>query len=714
MDIKNEVLVRIYILLFGIIVPITLILMWKTINLGFVNAELWRELGEDNYIKYREIEAERGNIMSDDGSLLATSIPYFDIYFDPSKNTVSDRDFNKHVDSLAQSLSNHIKDHPPGKYAELIRNWREQDRKYVLIKRGVSYQEKKLIEKFPLFELGQFRGGFIAERRSKRVRPFKNLALRSVGYVRDDRKIGLEGYFNDILAGKSGQQFMIQVDQGIWKPLEDLTQIKPDNGDDILTTIDINMQDITETALLRAMNVHDAEWGVAIVMDVKTGAIKAITNLSKENEDWYEIYNHAIASATEPGSTFKLASMMALLEDGYIQNLDDTIQIYKGRAEFYEEVMEDSNPLSFKIDSTSIKNAFEISSNVGIAKLVETSYGNKNAKNDNLAATRFIDRLKQFNLKVPTGIEINGEATPKMKEAYSDEDMWSGVTLPWMSIGYELTITPLQLLTFYNAVANDGTMMKPYLVSEIQRFGETVERFKPTVLKQEIAHPSTIRVAKQLLEGVIENGTGQKLKADNYRFAGKTGTAQVDYFRGSRGTRVGGYQASFVGYFPAENPIYSCIVVINKPSKGSFYGGDVAGPVFREIADRAFASKIELHAAFNALEKPTWQENTLPDFGIGIQSDLRDIMNYLNLPFYGFAESELAVVTAQSDSLVIERKTVRPDEVPNVVGLGLRDALYILENSGMQVDVNGFGKVIKQSIQPGTKIKGQSIRLTLD
>ena len=712
MDIKNEVLVRIYILLFGMIMPLALVLMWKTINLGFVHSAEWREIGEENYIRYKEVEAERGNIMAEDGSLLATSIPFFDIYFDPL--APNQNDFENNVDSLAQALSDHIKDHTPGRYKDLLLEWREGKSRYVSIKRGVSYAEKKVFEKFPLFELGQNRGGFIPEKKSERVRPFKHLAQRTIGKIVDDRKIGLEGYFDETLAGTAGQQFMIQVGNDIWKPLDDLTQIKPDDGDDVLTTIDINLQDITEAALLRAMNLHEPDWGVAIVMEVKTGAIKAIANLEKFENGWYESWNHAIASATEPGSTFKLASMMALLEDGYISDLNDTINIFRGRAEFYEEFMEDANPLSFKIDSTSIKHAFEISTNVGIMKLVDTCYSTKNDRNGNLAATRFVERLKQFNLNIPTGIELQGEAPPKIKEAYDDDDIWSGVTLPWMSIGYELRLTPLQMLTFYNAVANDGCMMKPYLVKEVQRFGETISRFKPTILKKEIAQSSTIAAAKVLLEGVIENGTGSKLKTDKYQFAGKTGTAEVDYFRGSRGKKVGGHQASFAGYFPANNPVYSCIVVINKPRIGSYFGGDVAGPVFREIADKTFASKIKLHRPLNDLDKPKITEKRLPDKDFGFQSDLVSVLNYLELPVYGEVETELAVISAQSDSLLLKKRTIQPNRVPSVVGLGLRDALYILENSGLEVEVSGFGKVVNQSLIPGTLIKGQKIELKLD
>ncbi len=715
MDIKNEVLVRIYIILFGIIVPISVLLLYRTIQIGILEGDYWRGKGEQRYIQLRTVEAERGNIMAEDGSLLATSIPFFDIYFDPL--AASDEDFHYHVDSLAQSLNQYIGQYTAGKYRELLMQWRAGKKRFIPLVRGISYSQKQMLEELPLFELGQFRGGFIARKKNGREYPFGRLAFRSIGYSRGEYKIGLEGRFDEVLGGVPGQQMMALVDKGnnIWMPLQDLTQIEPQNGYDIVTTLDINLQDIAESALMRGVQAHDADWGAAIVMDVKTGAIKAIANLSKgkDEDGFFEVYNNAIGSRTEPGSTFKLASIMALLEDGYI-SLDDSVHLENGEKMFYEITMTDDNPLSRNLDSVTIKHAFEISSNVGIATLVDHYYGRENETVRWEGAARFIQRLKDFNLNLPTGIEIDGEVDPYIKEAGSEEDLWSGLTLPWMAHGYELQITPLQLLTFYNAVANNGTMMKPYLVSEIQHFGETKEVVKPLVIKKQIASPNTIEAAKELLEGVVENGTAYKLYTDEYRFAGKTGTAQIDYTRYSTYTRVGGYQASFVGYFPADKPIYSCIVVIYNPKQNGFYGGEVAGPVFREIADKAYATKIKLHAPLNNLPKPKLVSRQLPHMDIGHKEDIQQVLSQLNLRYYGQPETELGVIDSRTDSIKILNKSIPQDRVPSVVGMGLRDALYVLENRGLGVEISGFGKVVSQSILAGTMINGQTIKLTLD
>lgn len=714
MDIKNEVLYRIYGLLFGIIVPVSIVLLYRTVQIGVAEGAYWRDKGKERYIKPRTVEGERGNIMATDGSLLATSIPFFDIYFDPL--APSEDDYMYNVDTLAQALADFVQAHTAGKYREILLEWREGKERYIPIVRDISYAQKQRMAQFPLFNLGRYRGGFIAQKKSKRKRPFGLLARRTVGYTRGSYQVGLEGQFNDILDGEPGQQLMIRVDKSddLWLPLEDLTQIEPQNGYDIKTTIDINLQDITETALMRAMQAHVADWGTAIVMEVKTGAIRAIANLGKEGEIGYEErYNHAIASDTEPGSTFKIASIMALLEDGYV-TLDDSVDIEKGTTQFYEEVMEDSNPLSKSIDSTTVQRAFEISSNVGIAKLVNKFYSKKTKLNQEEGAARFIRRLKQFSLDIPTGIEIEGEQGPYIKEAYSEADLWSGTSLPWMATGYELQITPLQLLTFYNAIANDGTIMKPYLVEEIQEFGHTIDHFLPTVVKKQMATPSTIQAAQILLEGVVENGTASKLKTDAYRFAGKTGTAQINYQRLSGYTRVGGYQASFAGYFPAKNPIYSCIVVIYNPTQNGFYGGDVAGPVFREIADKAYGLELDLHRPLNFIPKPKLINNWMPHMNIGAQEDFKSVLNQLNIPYFGLAGTEFGVLAAEGDTLKILPRENVIGVVPNVVGLGLRDALYLLENEGLQVEVNGFGRVVRQSIGSGTKAQGQTIIITLD
>jgi len=426
-------------------------------------------------------------------------------------------------------------------------------------------------------------------------------------------------------------------------------------------------------------------YGVAIVMEVKTGAIKAIANLEKykEKQKWGEIYNHAVASLYEPGSTYKLASIMALLEDGHIE-LDDIIELDSGRYEFYDELLIDSGKESYETDSTTIQRAFEISSNVGIAKMIDKYY-NRNAK----TAKQFIKRIKSFNLNSMTGIEIEGEGKPYVKEANSEEHLWSGITLPWMAMGYETMLTPLQLLNFYNAVANDGRMMKPYLVKEIQQEGETLQKFPPIVTKRQIASNSTIRAVKTLLEGVVERGTAEKLKSSRYKFAAKTGTSELNYHRLNNKASDLKHVASFAGYFPAENPIYSCIVVIKDPKVGSHYGGVLAGPVFRQIADKCFDTQPAFYNSMNTKIVDRLPTAALPHNNLGYRDDFEAILTTLDMDYTTRTKNEWSV------------------------GMGLRDALYLLENKGLRVKVTGAGKVRKQSIIPGTRIRGQEIKLFL-
>ncbi|MEM1215095.1 MAG: penicillin-binding protein [Bacteroidota bacterium] len=721
MDVKNEVLYRVYALLFGLLIPAAGFLVFKTVDIGVLNGKYWRGVGERNYVKSRAIPAERGNIYAADGSLLATSVPYFDLYFDPMAS--SEQDYFDNLDTLAYCLATYVDNsYTVGGFREHLMNLRDttggrRPSRHILLKRSVSFEEKQRIEAFPLFNLGQFRGGLKAEKRSERKRPFGLSARRTIGYVREgQRPIGLEGRFDTILGGTPGAQMMIKVDakSDLWLPLENLSEVEPQSGDDLVTTIDVNLQDITEAALLRGMRKHRPEWGTAIVMDVETGAIKAIANLgrNKDGDGFYELYNYAIAMSTEPGSTFKLASIMALLEDGYV-SLEDSVNVERGKFTFYDTEMEDSSVKSFKLDSTTVRRAFEISSNVGMAKLVDRYYNIPDEGDPNKGAYRFMQRLRDFNLDIPTNIELEGEASPYVKTAYSREDQWSLVTLPWMATGYEVRLTPLQLLTFYNAVANNGRMMKPYLVSAIERNGERVEWFRPTVVKKQIASQNTIEQARILLEGVVERGTAYKLKTNRYRFAGKTGTAQVNYTRGRRGTRVGGYQASFAGYFPADNPKYTCVVVIYKPSQGGIYGSDVAGPIFREISDKCFNSMIDLHDPLNQGPRPVLYARQLPNTEIGDEGDFKTVLNHLNIPYYGNPESEMALLTASSDSLFLQNRTMSSTKVPSVIGMGLRDAVFLLENRGLRVSTSGVGRVTRQSIRPGTGIRGQTIKLTL-
>ncbi|MCB9080084.1 MAG: transpeptidase family protein [Lewinellaceae bacterium] len=716
MNIRNEVLYRMYFLLFGLVVPAAAVLVYRTIEISVIDGERWRTEGQADYVRYRQIRADRGNILASDGSLLATSIPYFDIYFDPV--APAEKDFAGHIDSLAFCLATFVDDtYTPGGYRDyLLQLRRDSTNRHLLIKSRVSFNEKRKLESFPLFRMGRFRGGFIAEQVSERRRPFGLLAQRTIGYVREGAKpVGLEGFYNDVLEGEPGGQYMICVDrrQDIWMPLEDLAAIDPQGGDDVVTTIDVNLQDIVENALVRALNYHDAEWGTAVLMDTKTGAIKAIANLGRMAEGWWETYNYAVGSAIEPGSTFKTASMLAMLEDGTI-TLEDTVDIEHGKTQFYKETMVDSSPESATMDSIPVRKAFEMSSNVGIAKLVTSRYGGLSGRADDRSATKYIKRLKQFNLHLPTGVEIEGEADPYIKEAYSQESNWSGTTLPWMSIGYELRLTPLQLLTFYNAIANGGTMMRPYLVQGVQRNGEMLREFRPTVVKRHIASEASIAQIRELLEGVVERGTARKLSTDKFTFAGKTGTSQINYQRLSETvTRVGGYRASFVGYFPADNPRFSCIVVISKPNRNGIYGSDVAGPVFREIADKVFATTVDLHPVINEQPRPVLANQQLPGFDIGQKDDIKKVLTYLDVKNYGTPTTEWAVIRPRSDSLLVMERNLPEKQVPSVVGMGLKDALYALENRGLAVKVEGYGKVVQQSLRPGTPARGQTIKVTL-
>ncbi len=705
MNVKNEILIRIYVVL-SVIILFALIILFQTINITVFDRSEWLKKAENFHFAKKEIIAERGNILSEDGSLLATSLPYYDIRFDPLTPSISEELFYNNVDSLAYLLANKIDNsYTPGGYRDRLIDARKRGDRYLLIKKNASHVELELLKTFPIFNKGRYKGGLIVEKRPKRKRPFGILAHRTIGYVRDGaKKVGLEGRYDKILGGEAGTQLMRKIKglngETIWIPANDLSAMSPIEGKDIRTTIDINLQDITEQALIRGLQRNNAQWGTAIIMEVETGAIRSIANVTKTEDGWWETYNHAVGTKMDPGSTFKLASAMALLEDKAI-DLDDTVKIFQGKHQFYDQEMVDAsyNP----IEETSFRKAFEISSNVGIAYLVDETYkGNKE---------KFVNHLKSFNLDLPTGIEIDGEEAPYIKNPNKAEDNWSGITLPWMSIGYELEITPLQLATFYNAVANDGKMMKPYLVQEIINDGKNDKIFKPTVIKERIAKPSTIKQVKELLEGVVENGTAKKLKSDIYEFAGKTGTAQVNYsLRRSGGMK---HRASFAGYFPAKDPVYTCIVVVNDPKNGSFYGGDVAGPIFREIADKAYASKINMQPPMNQETKPGWRTYALPDLDVGQKDEMAFILQKLDIPFSDNTDGNWTIIRSGADTLSMKNRQIAQEVVPNVLGMGLRDALFILENKGLKVTVSGLGKVKKQSVPAGRRIKGQTIHLTL-
>ncbi|MEO7174537.1 MAG: penicillin-binding transpeptidase domain-containing protein [Saprospiraceae bacterium] len=704
MNIRNEVLLRTYLTTAAFAV-VALVIFFRAFYINVFEGDKWREKRKHQYVKYMEMPADRGNILAADGTLLATSLPLFDIRMDLQSGGMTKALFNKHVDSLGYYLSKYV---DPRLTKSLLKKERNAKNRYLLIEKSADYAELKRIKSFPLFRLGQNKGGLIVEARSRREMPFRQLAFRTIGSTRATIKpIGLEGTYDKVLAGESGKKLMQKVPGNVWIPVGDLSEIKPKSGDDIVTTLDVNLQDITQDALEKALIHHDADNGTAIVMDVKTGAIKAMANLSKGADGYWEDYNYAIGASTEPGSTFKLATLMALLEDGYIQ-LSDTVNLNKGHATFHNSEMKDSE--HHGIGNTTIQHAFEISSNVGIAKTAVKYYG-KEGK-----ATEFIARLRQFRLDQKTGIELEGEGKPFIKDAYSQKQNWSATTLPWMAHGYESQLTPLQMLTFYAAVANGGKMMKPYLVSEIQRTGETLRKIQPTVLKEHIASDKTIRLARQLLEGVVLNGTAKRLQSTKYTCAGKTGTARIDYYTKQSG---GGkkFQASFCGYFPADNPVYAVIVLINNPKQNGYYGGAVAGPVFKAIADNCFATLDQFHPYLNGSKDtiPVLAATDLPVLNAGYRKDLDYIFHHLGLKvnYTTTTGSEWAAVAPDSNRLKMQDRPIQKGEIPNVLGMGLRDALFVLENRGYQVLVHGAGRVKSQNLVTGNS-STRRIDLVLD
>ena len=704
LNIKNEVLYRVYAVA-ALVMFVAVVIFGRLYQIAVVQADKWEHKADSLFMKWVEVKADRGNILADDGSLLATSLPFFDIHFDAKAEGLTDEIFDAGVDSLSWLLSTHIdQQFTPGAYKDWLIQLRQADPetrgiRYVPIAKKLPYAKMMLLRDFPIFRLGRHKGGLIMEQKADRERPFKLLAQRTIGYVRGDSilPVGLEGSFNNVLGGDKGKQLMLRVPGDYYIPVNDLAEIEPQPGTDLVTTLDINIQDVAEHALLEACRTHDADHGCAIVMETKTGAIRAMANIGRTADGWWETYNYAVGERVEPGSMFKLASFMAMLEDGYISDFEQKIPVYKGKVKIYDEELVDAIPHG--LDTMTIREVFANSSNVGTATMVQQFYKAK--------PSAFVARLQQFGLDKVTDIEIGGEEAPILKNPNDPKSEWSGTTLPWMSIGYELLLTPLQLLTFFNAVANDGRMMKPYLVQRTERYGDILKEFRPQTLRRSIADKKTLRKARELLEAVVVQGTARNIRSSTLRLAGKTGTAQLNYhkFRASKGIR---HQAGFCGYFPAEDPFYSCIVVISEPQRGGYHGSEVAAPVFRQIAEKCFAMKAELHPPLNDTAKPKLLVNRMPHYDAGATKDFENSLRWLGLNAY--RESGLedwAVLKPEGrDSLVAAHRTVGDKTIPSVIGMGLKDAIYLLENRGCRVRVEGVGKVRRQSLAPGTRAGG--------
>ncbi len=682
--------------LFGIVVLFRVFrIQVDTVSAAGVPAELLTDL--------RTIEAVRGNIYSDNGSLLATSLPVYEIRMDLRADGLTDNTFYDNVDSLALCLSGLFRDKTSARYRADLIEARKDGNRYFLVKNKVRHQELQKAKKFPVFRLGKNKGGFIVIKENKRSRPYGLLAARLIGYERPDpdnpqyhTRVGLEGAYSDVLRGADGKQLMKKVGTR-WLPVSDEFEVNPVDGADLYTTIDINIQDVAENALLAQLRKYEAKSGCVVLMEVETGYIKAMANLERGDDGNYdEEFNQAIGVAIEPGSTFKLAALMAAFEDGLVRPTD-SVRTGNGEYRYYNLTMKDTKPHG----TITVQEAFEVSSNIGCSRPIFENYQRNPHK--------FIERLRQFGLDQPLGLEIIGEAKPYIKDPSRRAD-WSGVTLPQMAIGYELKLAPIHVLAFYNAVANNGKMVKPLFVKEIRRNGKVVQQFDPVVLREKICSDRTLSMVRPMLEGVVEKGTATVLKAANFSIAGKTGTAQI-LTEGTYARRK--YLASFVGYFPADKPKYTCIVSIMEPNVNTgYYGISVAGPVFKEIADKLYARSLEMH-------RPPVRDylaaRSIPETKPGKQADIRFIYKLLNIPVSSENEdADWVSVGYATQKATLRQKEVAENTVPGVLGMGLKDALYLLENTGLNVQIKGSGKVRSQSIPEGQPVrKGQQITIEL-
>jgi cell division protein FtsI (penicillin-binding protein 3) len=679
-------------MVFILITAMALFIPARVITLQFVKGDEWRKKAETINFQYREVKATRGNIYDGNGSLLATSLPFYRVAIDP---TIAKSDkYKSGLDSLSRLLSGFYKDKSAASYRRKINDARLEHKRYLILNRKqIGYQDMQKLSTWPIFREGRLGGGIIFEKVETRYRPFNSLAKRTVGFTNENEYgAGIEYSFNEELKGKDGRALFQRIAGGTWKPVFDAEDVKPVNGMDVVTTLDVNIQDVAETALRRQLIDRDAEFGSVIVMEVKTGQIKAIANLQRNpsGNGYGENYNYAIGDqgSTEPGSTFKLFSMLVLLEENKV-SLDEIVDTGDGSYKFYNQVMRDAKRGGY--GKLTVREAFEKSSNVGISRLVDENFGQ--------SPSQFMAYLDKVGLKEPFEFQLSGEGKPFFKTPGKKD--WYGTSLPWISIGYESKLNPIHTLALYNAVANGGKMMKPYVVKAISN-GNVIEKsFDPQIMRNQIASEKTIKQLQSLLEGVVDHGTARNIANADYPIAGKTGTAQ----KLINGAYTKKYYASFAGYFPADRPKYSMIVVIDYPKGFAAYGGDVSAPVFKEIADRIYALDIELNPSSQAeimMAEDTGAKS--PYVKAGKAEELQEIFHEFGLKANSVNGEEWVQTVSNDAGVKLVINDIDQAIVPDVSGLSLRDALFILENKGLKVNYSGKGRVSSQSITAGTTI----------
>jgi cell division protein FtsI (penicillin-binding protein 3) len=695
-NVRSSILLRVRLVFLGCLL-LGIGIIGRMFYLQQVVGNSLREKAKENLMTLDEVPATRGNIYAGDGnSLLATSLPSYQLAMDP---TVADvKIFAAAVDSLADSLAMFYKDVSKREYVRKIKGARAEPKRYLIVNSDyIDYQDKKRMLRWPIIRLGRNKGGVIFEKTERRERPFGLLASRTLGNVNQNKGgSGIEYSFNDTLAGKDGLTLFRRMGGGLKKPIYEERQ--PIHGYDLITTIDINLQDVAETALERELKRNGADYGCAVLMEVATGEIKAMANLGLDlaNHDtvYRERLNYAVLTAAEPGSTMKLASYLALLQDNRIKPTDSVFCDWGSRM-FGPDKMSDSKPGGYGF--LSIEQAFAYSSNVAISKLANQHFKSRPLK--------YMEYMDAFGLTSSIDFQLKGHVKPLFYRPGNKQ--WNTNTLPWMSVGYNCQITPLQTLTFYNAVANNGVMVEPRIVKEVRRADKLLYTFPVKILRPKIADDKPLAQVRKLLEAVVDYGTAKNIRQTEYRIAGKTGTAKK--LIGGRYTER--YYASFAGYFPAEKPKYSCIVIIDNPSM-PLYGADVAAPVFRELASKIYAQDVEMHKELSkeVVARVSGEPRELPTIGAGYYEDLALISNYFKVSNHNKAAGATIVrPTRRENAIYWERMKAVPSTVPDVRTMMLRDALPILENAGYTANIVGKGRVVSQSPSPGTPLSKRSI-----
>lgn len=705
MDVKKDILWRVYIAFIAIIV-LCFVVLGKAFYVQQFQGSTWKHIYDSLNVRNQEVLAERGTIYSEDGKMLSTSIPEFDVFIDfrvEALRANKGKLFNKYVDSLAIGLSALFEDNTPAVYAKILRKEYKKKTPYFLLQREIPYQKYKQLKELPLVKLGRTKSGFIIETKNKRFNPFNQLAFRTIGLARDSFKVGLELSYDSVLKGKSGSRLVRSIAGGAVVPIENGLETETENGKDIYTTLDVYIQEITHQALYNKMFSNNAQSGCAIVMETKTGKIKAISNLGFDEltNSYIENKNYSLY-ATEPGSTIKLATLLALKEDGKI-NENTIVNIGDGPWKFSEKVVvKDADGHSKSI--LTAQEAFEQSSNIGMAKLVWANYGRQ--------PQNFVKKYSTFRLDSLTGIDLVGERKPNVHKPNTKN--WNYTDLMWMSFGYSIAVNPLQTLTLYNAVANNGVMVKPYLVNAIKNEGVTVKEFTPTILNSKICSDSTLAYAKKCLQGVCHGniGTARKLFENSpYLVAGKTGTSYVA--EPVVGYKNEIYQSSFVGYFPANNPQYTCIVVIvNKKNSPEHLGAKVAGPVFKEIADKLYTTYVK---AKTNIPNISISKTNNTAFAMHIEdADVISRKFGLSAASIVKPEEDWASLKMLNQKNIIQSKSLPSTAMPSLMGYTAKDAVFICEQMGLGVIINGNGKVFHQTVSPNSKINaGEKIIITL-